>query len=74
MHRKLTITLPDDVYQGLHRTVGRGHISSFIARLVRPHVAPDTPLELAYRAIAEDEAREREAHAWVEAAVDEGLE
>lgn len=74
MHRKLTITLSDEVYQGLHRTVGRGQISRFIERLVRPHVASDDPLDRAYRAMAGDEAREREARAWVEAVVDEGLE
>jgi len=31
MHRKLTITLSHDVYEGLRYTVGRGRISSYIA-------------------------------------------
>ena len=74
MHRKLTITLAEDVYQGLHRQVGRGQISSFIEELVRPLVAADCELEAAYREMAADAEREREALEWIEAAPDEGLE
>ena len=54
MHRKLTITIDDDVYQGLHQTVGRGRISRFIEDLVRPHVTSDSALEAAYHAMAAD--------------------
>jgi predicted CopG family antitoxin len=68
MQRKLTITLDETVYEGLHKVVGRRHISRFIEDLVRPHVlAPD--LEAAYRQMAQDETREAEALAWVEATV-----
>lgn len=74
MHRKLTITLAEEVYQGLHRQVGRGQISSFIEELVRPHVVDHRELEAAYREIAADAEREREALEWIEAAPDEGLE
>ncbi len=38
MHRKLTITLEEAVYEGLHRTIGKRRISQFIEDLVRPHV------------------------------------
>lgn len=74
MHRKLTITLAEDVYRGLHQQVGRGRISSFIEELVRPHVVDDTELEAAYREMAADTEREREALEWIEAAPDEALE
>ena len=64
--RKLTITLDDRVYKGLHAVVGRGRISLFIESLIRPHVV-GKDLELAYRQMAQDEAREAEALAWAEA-------
>jgi predicted CopG family antitoxin len=74
MQRKLTITVDDDVYRGLHEKVGRGQISSFIEELVRPHVVEESALEAAYREAAADEEREREAMEWAELAPDEGLE
>ena len=67
MHRKLTVTVSDDVYQGLQRKVGRGQISRFIEELVRPHVVDTDQLEAAYREMAADEEREREATEWIEA-------
>jgi hypothetical protein len=74
MHRKLTITLADEVYQGLHRKVGRGRISTFIEDLVRPHVLEeDDELEAGYRAMAADEEHEREALEWIEGTVGEPL-
>ncbi len=33
MNRKLTITVSEAVYEGLHRTIGRRHISQFIEKL-----------------------------------------
>jgi predicted CopG family antitoxin len=74
MQRKLTITVADEVYRGLHRKVGRGQISRFIEGLVRPHVVEDRELEVAYREMAADREREREALEWIEAAPDEGLD
>ena len=65
MQRKLTITLDERVYQGLHSVIGRRRISRFIESLVRPHVIGED-LEIAYRQIAQDEAREREALEWAE--------
>ena len=38
MRRKLTITIDEAIYDGLHEQIGRGHISSFIEELVRPHL------------------------------------
>jgi len=76
MHRKLTITVADDVYEGLHQTVGRGSISRFIEDLVRPHVVSDSEdaLLAEYREAAADAAAEAEALAWIEANLDEALE
>ena len=65
MVRKLTITVEEDVYQGLHEVIGRGHISNFIEELVRPHVLK-RDLTAGYLAMAQDEAREREALEWSE--------
>ena len=68
MHKKLTVTLDEQVYEALHKVVGRGSISQFIEDLVRPHVM-DLDLEAAYRAMAQDEARESEALEWAEATI-----
>ena len=65
MKRKLTITIDDDVYEGLHRKIGRRRISRFIETLARPHILDDE-LEAAYRTMAEDERRESEAEEWSE--------
>jgi predicted CopG family antitoxin len=65
MTKKLTITVEDDVYEGLHAVIGRRRISRFLNDLARPHVARRELAE-AYRAMAADEEREREAAEWVE--------
>ena len=68
MRKKLTITIDEQVYEGLHQVIGRRRISRFIEDLVRPHVvSPD--LELAYMEMAADEAREAEALEWAEATI-----
>jgi predicted CopG family antitoxin len=68
MQKKLTITIDEDVYNGLYTVVGPRRISQFIEDLVRPHVT-DLDLAAAYRQMAEDEQREAEALEWVEATV-----
>jgi predicted CopG family antitoxin len=65
MQKQLTITIDEQVYQGLHTVVGQGNISQFIEALVRPHVM-QSQLASAYQAMAEDEAREADALAWAE--------
>lgn len=70
MTKKLTITIDDDVYEGLHRRVGRGRISHFLETLARPHVI-GVELDSAYRAMAEDEEREAGAEEWAEGTVDD---
>jgi predicted CopG family antitoxin len=66
LHKKLTVTVDEEVYEGLHRVIGRQKISQFIESLVRPHVVSHD-LADAYRAMAADEGREVEAHEWAEA-------
>ena len=65
MSEKLTITVDDDVYEGLHQVIGRRRISRFLNDLARPHVIPRDLIE-GYRAMAADEEYEREAREWVE--------
>ncbi len=68
MQKKLTITIDEQVYEGLYRVIGPGKISRFIENLVRPLVLyPD--LEAAYREMAKDEAREAAALEWAEATI-----
>ncbi len=68
MQKKLTLTVHEDVYRGLHAVVGRRRISRFIESLVRPHVV-GRYLEAAYQEMAKEEVREAEAHEWAEATV-----
>jgi predicted CopG family antitoxin len=68
MQKKLTITVDEQVYIGLHTTIGRRKISQFIEDLVRPHVLAQD-LDVAYRAMALDVAREAEAEAWIEGVI-----
>ena len=63
MHRKMTITLDEDIYEGLYRTIGKGRMSQFIEDLVRPYVL-DVALDEGYQAMAADEEREKEAMEW----------
>ena len=65
MSKKLTITVDDEVYHGLHTVIGRRRISRFLNDLARPHVT-QADLAEGYRIMAADEAREREATEWVE--------
>ncbi len=68
MHKKLTITVDEEVYDGLHKVIGRRKISRFLSDLARPHVI-DEALDDAYRAMSQDEAREDEALEWSEAMI-----
>lgn len=68
MQRKITISVDDAVYRGLHAVIGRGRISRFLNDLARPHVS-GSAMEEAYRQKGADEAAEREALAWSEALI-----
>jgi len=65
MRKKLIITVDADVYAGLHTVIGRRHIGRFLSDLARPHVTGQD-LAAGYAAMAADEARERDAEAWIE--------
>ena len=65
MQKKLTITLDERVYEGLHAVVGQRQIGRFIESLVRPDVL-GKDLEVAYQQMARDEARAAEACEWAE--------
>ena len=65
MHKKLTITVEEGVYRGLHRVIGRQRISQFIEELVRPHVM-SADLDAGYAALARDETAESQAKVWAE--------
>lgn len=73
MHKRMTITLDEAVYEGLYRTVGKRRMSQFIEDLLRPHVL-DTSLDEGYRAMAADQAREAEAQAWCNALAGDGAD
>ncbi len=66
MQKKLTITIDEEVYFGLHNVIGPRKISKFVEDLLRPHVVKHE-LESAYAEMAKDKVREEEALEWAEA-------
>jgi len=62
MHKRMTITLDEAVYDGLYRRVGKRKMSQFIEELLRPHVVDS--LDEGYQAMAADKEREAEAMEW----------
>jgi hypothetical protein len=64
MPKKLTITVDDEVYEGLYEMLGARRISRFLNDLARPYVLR-RDLADGYRAMAADEEREREAIDWI---------
>ncbi len=63
MHKKMMISIDEDIYTGLLRAVGRGNISRFFEDLARPFVVGEA-LDGAYREMAADAQREAEALEW----------
>lgn len=63
--KKLTITVEDEIYEGLYRRIGPRRISRFLESLARPHVV-DNALKAAYREMAADEIWESQAEEWSE--------
>jgi len=66
MQKKLTLTIDEEVYEGLREVIGPRKISRFIEELVRPHVIKKE-LYATYKEMAADEDRESEALEWAEA-------
>ena len=65
MQKKLTVTIAEEVYDGLRAVIGPRKISRFIEDLVRPHVVKKN-MYAAYKEMAADQVRESEALEWVE--------
>ena len=65
MQKKLTITVDEEVYEGLRKTIGPRKISKFVQELVRPYVVRPN-LESDYAEMAKDKKREEEAKEWAE--------
>ena len=65
MQKKLTVTIDEEVYDGLRAVIGPRKISRFIEELVRPHVVKKN-MYAAYKEMAADKVRESEALEWVE--------
>lgn len=70
MQKRLTITIAEDVYVGLHQVVGRRKISRFIESLVRPYLIYGD-LQENYRQMVADTEREAEAREWIEGTVED---
>jgi hypothetical protein len=68
MQKKLLLSIDEQVYLGLQRVVGRGKISHFIEELIRPLVTGDA-LDDAYKTMAADRRREKEALEWSNAMI-----
>lgn len=65
--RKLNITVDEDLYHRLYTQVGKGDISVYICKVIRPHLMEsESELEAEYREMALDKEREDEAFAWSE--------
>ncbi len=89
MTKKLTITVSDDVYKGLHKQVGRRRISRFINELARERLtdrnspeywlgASEQELVAAYAEQADYEVKhasefEEEDQAWLDGLIGDAL-
>lgn len=63
--KKLTITVSEEVYEGLYKKIGAGKISRFLNNLARLHVVDDE-IARGYKAMSEDTERETGAMEWSE--------
>lgn len=70
MMKKLTISVSEEVYEGLYSKIGKGSISRFLDHLARPHVV-DQAIEEEYKAMSEDETREQHAQDWTTGLINE---
>ncbi len=68
MNKKLTISIDEQVYNGLYAVVGERKISHFIEELVRPHVLR-SELAAAYHEMAHEGDRDDHALEWSEGLV-----
>lgn len=73
MKRKLTITVSEEIYEGLHKVVGPRKISQFLQELAKPHLLSATLLA-GYKEASEDHEQEAEALEWSEALLGDALD
>jgi hypothetical protein len=73
MTGKLTISIDDRVYEGLHTVIGQGNIGKFLEDLARPFVVPDS-LSVAYAEMSTDKDRDAEADEWCESLTGDGTD
>ncbi len=67
MQKKLTLTIDEEVYDGLRTVIGPRKISRFIEELIRPHVVKKD-MYAAYKQMGSDQKREEDALEWAEVA------
>ena len=72
MRKKLTLTVDEQVYEGLYRVAGRRNTSSFIESIIRPYLVYDD-LNAGYRRMAADAEREAAAVKWAEGTSEEWI-
>ena len=72
MSREVTITLSEEVYQGMQTIAGDRTLSEFIEELARPVLA-QVILEAEYREMSLDLNRERQAEEWSEALIGDSV-
>lgn len=65
MHKKLTITIDQVIYDMLKRVIGQGKISQYLESLARKDLSNSEMIE-GYKAMAADQQREKEANEWCE--------
>ena len=70
MMKKLTISISEEVYEGLYAKIGSGKISRFLDGLARPHVV-DQDIEDGYRAMSRDVNRDEQANEWTSGLINE---
>ena len=74
MKHKLTLTIAENVYNALHRQVGRGKIAKFVEDLLVAHLGLiNDSLEEGYRAMMADTEQEKEAEDWISSEIGECL-
>jgi len=70
MQKRMTISIDENIHEGLVRIIGRRKISKFLEDLARPHVLKND-LSMAYQDMAEDTEREEEALEWSNALIED---
>jgi glutamate racemase len=68
--QKLTLTISENFYNALYQVAGKRNISKYIEDKLLPLIET-TNFESAYKAMAQDEQREKEAQEWCDGLIDD---